>query len=112
MLKGIVLSLLVLTGFSCRAQQVIPLYKGNAPGALHVDDRETMNKSTTGNGRSFLVNVTRPTLTIFMPKKINAARTAVIICPGGGYNRLSIEDGGYEAAKQLADSGIVGVVLK
>jgi acetyl esterase/lipase len=112
MLKGIVLSLLVLKGFSCQAQLVIPLYKGNAPGALPVDDRETMNKSATGNGRSFLVNVTRPTLTIFMPKKMNAARTAVIICPGGGYNRLSIEDGGYEAAKQLADSGIVGIVLK
>src|SRR5258705_10747399 len=97
MLKGIVLSLLVLTGFSCQAQQVIPLYKGNAPGALPVDDRETMNKSTTGNGRSFLVNVTRPTLTIFMPKKINAAGTAEIFLSGRAINPLSVRNRGHEA---------------
>src|SRR5258705_4172713 len=112
MLKSVLLNLIILTSLSSNAQKVIPLYEGNAPGALPVDDRETMTRSTAGNGRSFLVNVTKPTITVFMPKKINAAGTAVIICPGGGYNRLSIEDGGYEAAKQLADSGIVGIVLK
>ena len=112
MLKSVLLNLIILTSLSSNAQKVIPLYEGNAPGALPVDDRETMTKSTAGNGRSFLVNVTKPTITVFMPKKINAAGTAVIVCPGGGYNRLSIEDGGYEAAKQLADSGVVAIVLK
>lgn len=43
---------------------------------------------------------------------MNPAGTAVIICPGGGYSRLSIVDGGYEAAQAFADSGVVAVVLK
>ena len=112
MFKRIVSNVLLLTCLLCHAQKIIPLYEGNPPGALPVADRETMTKSSAGNGRSFLVNVTKPTLTVFIPKKINSAGTALIICPGGGYNRLSIEDGGYEAAKQLADSGIVAFVLK
>src|SRR5258706_15307714 len=101
MFKRVVSKLLLLTWLTCHSQKVIPLYEGNPPGALPVADRETILKSTTGNGRSFLVNVTMPTLTVFVPKKINTAGTALNICPGGGYNRLSIEDGGYEGEKKL-----------
>lgn len=99
--------------FSCKAQQVIPLYKGTAPGLLAgVEDKEKSAKSTAGNKRTFVSNVTIPTITVYLPKKQNASRTAIVICPGGGYSRLSIEDGGYEAAEALADAGIVGIVLK
>jgi acetyl esterase/lipase len=111
-LKRIIIVLIVFLNLSCKAQQVITLYTGNAPFSLPVEDNETAAKSTGGNGRFFVSNVTRPTLTVYLPKKINAAGTAVIICPGGGYNRLSIEDGGYEAAKVLADAGIAAFVLK
>jgi len=97
----------------CEAQQVIPLYTGAAPGLLPgVEDKERSSNSKAGNGRFFVTNVTVPTLTVYLPKKQNTSRTAIIICPGGGYSRLSIEDGGYEAAQVLADSGIVAVVLK
>jgi acetyl esterase/lipase len=88
------------------------LYTGTPQGSLPVEDKESFSKSSSGSGRSFVTNVTRPTITVYLPQKINAARTAVIICPGGGYSRLSIEDGGYEAAKVLADSGIAAIVLK
>jgi acetyl esterase/lipase len=94
------------------AQEVIPLYTGTAPGSIPVEDKETVAKSSGGNGRTFVTNVTRPTITVYLPKKSMASGTAVIICPGGGYSRLSIEDGGYEAAKALADSGITAIVLK
>lgn len=97
---------------SCKAQQVITLYKGAAPNSLPVDDNESSAKSTSGNGRFFVTNVTRPTLTVYLPQKKNATATAIIICPGGGYHRLSIEDGGYETAKALAESGITAIVLK
>lgn len=111
-LKRIIICFTVFLNLSCKAQQVITLYTGNAPFSLPVEDNETAAKSTSGNGRFFVSNVTRPTLTVYLPKKMNAAGTAVIICPGGGYNRLSIEDGGYEAAKVLADAGIAAFVLK
>lgn len=112
MLKRIIFLLIILCNLSCKAQQVIALYTGTAPGSLPVEDNESSSKSTSGNGRFFVTNVTRPTLTVYLPKKTNASGTAVIICPGGGYNRLSIEDGGYEAAKVLADAGISAFVLK
>ncbi len=112
LLKYRLLFFVVLFSLPGKAQQVIPLYAGTAPGSLPVADKEAFTKSTRGNLRSFVSNVTRPTLTVFLPKKINSAGTAVIICPGGGYSRLSIVDGGYEAAQALADSGILAVVLK
>jgi acetyl esterase/lipase len=112
LMKRIHIVLLFLVSLSCKAQQVIPLYTGTAPFSLPVEDKETSAKSTSGNRRLFVTNVTNPTITVYLPKKVNAAGTAVIICPGGGYNRLSIEDGGYEAAEALAKEGIVGIVLK
>ncbi len=111
-LRKFLIFLPVILNLSCKAQQVITLYTGTAPYALPVEDRETGGNSTGGNGRFFVTNVTRPTLTVYLPKKKNASGTAVIICPGGGYNRLSIEDGGYEAAKVLAEAGIAAFVLK
>lgn len=113
MIKTFILFLIVLINFSCVAQQVIPLYSGEAPGLLPgVKDIENAAKSNAGNKRMFVTNVTVPTLTVYLPKKQNAVRSAVVVCPGGGYTRLSIEDGGYEAAQALAEAGIVAVVLK
>ncbi len=112
MLKRVLLLLFVLSNLSCKAQQVISLYTGTPPGALPVEDRESSSKPSSGNGRAFVINVTNPTLTVYLPKKNNPSRTAVIICPGGGYARLSIEDGGYEAGKALAEEGITAIVLK
>ncbi len=112
LLKCRILFCFVLFAGAVKAQQVIPLYAGIAPGSLPVADKEVLTKSTRGNQRSFVSNVTRPTLTIYLPKKVNVAGAAVIICPGGGYSRLSIVDGGSETAQALADSGIVAVVLK
>lgn len=110
--KKILILLLAIFNLSCKAQQVVTLYEGAAPNSLPVADTETGEKSKGGNNRFFVTNVTKPTLTVYLPKKPNAYRTAVIICPGGGYSRLSIEDGGYEAAKVFADAGIAAFVLK
>lgn len=113
MLKRTIFLFFISLQFYCKAQQVIPLYTGTAPGLLPgVEDRESSSKSKAGNGRTFVTNVTIPTLTVYLPNKQNTSRSAIIVCPGGGYNRLSIEDGGYEAAQALADAGIVAVVLK
>ena len=56
--------------------------------------------------------MTQPTLTVFVPAKQSSLRPAVIICTGGGYLNLSIEDGGYEVAKRLVTLGITAFVLK
>jgi acetyl esterase/lipase len=112
MFKRIFFLLIILLTLSSQAQEVISLYTGTPPGSLPVEDKESSSRSSGGNSRTFVTNVTRPTLTVYLPKKINASVTAIIICPGGGYSRLSIEDGGYEAAKVIAGSGIAAIVLK
>jgi acetyl esterase/lipase len=102
----------MLVGSLSLAQEVWPLYAGIGPYGLDVPDTESSAAATTGNRRTYVTQVTRPTITVFLPKSNAKLRTAVLICPGGGYSRLSIEDGGYEAAKDLAEQGIVGIVLK
>ena len=42
------------------------------------------------NGR--VVGVHRPTLTVFAPEKSRANGTAVIFCPGGGYEKYPRHD--------------------
>lgn len=112
MIRSIFFTSIMFLTIACKAQQVIQLYTGAPPFSLPVEDKESSGNSTAGNKRFFVTNVTNPTITVYLPKKISPSRTAIIICPGGGYNRLSIEDGGYEAAKKLSDEGIVGIVLK
>lgn len=96
--------------FVGNAQSVIKLYRGIPPGNLVVADKEVITRSITG--RPIIKNVTRPTLTVYIPVKQDPARASVIICPGGGYLNLSIEDGGYDIAKQLNSYGITAFVLK
>ena len=40
------------------------------------------------------------------------ARMAVVVCPGGGYTRLAMDNEGYNVAKWLAANGITAAVLK
>lgn len=70
-----------------------PLWTGDAPGALGHAEKDI------------------PTLTPFFPEKGTANGAAMIICPGGGYARLSPHEGeGY--AHWLAGQGITCFVLK
>ena len=100
--------LLIVSSLVIQAQEIIPLYKGLPPGNKQLGNTESIIKT----GRGYVTNVSIPTITVFKPQKINAAKTAVIICPGGGYFRLSIFDGGYELAKELNKEGITAFVLK
>ncbi|MEO7961538.1 MAG: alpha/beta hydrolase [Ginsengibacter sp.] len=87
------------------AQRIIPLYPNNIPGALISPDEESGDIDA-------VKNVSRPTLTIFLPKEKMPGRAAVIICPGGGYGSLLMDREGYRIARLFADVGVVGFVLK
>lgn len=106
------LFLLIVLSQSCLAQQVIPLYKGLPPGNTGLPDNETFSRPE--KGRPTVKNVTNPTLTVYLPskEKQDAVHGAVIICPGGGYLNLSIEDGGHDVAKEFNKAGIAAFVLK
>lgn len=55
-------------------------------------------------------NVSDPTITVYRPEKPNG--TAVLICPGGGYNILAIEHEGTQVSDYLNTLGVTGIVLK
>jgi acetyl esterase/lipase len=54
----------------------------------------------------------KPTLTAFLAPPARAVRTAVIVCPGGGYQHLAIEKEGSDVARWLNSIGVSAFVLK
>jgi acetyl esterase/lipase len=56
--------------------------------------------------------VTDPTLTLFRAPADKANGTAVLVCPGGGYNILAFDKEGTEIAEWLNSIGVTAAVLK
>lgn len=57
-------------------------------------------------------NITKATLTPFLPDPQKATGTTVIVAPGGGFMWLSMSNEGWKVAQALADQGIAAFVLK
>ena len=72
------------------APKTINLWPGVAPGSEQWSQPETVIGSA-GNHR--VMNVSTPTLTVYLPDPSTATGTAVIIAPGGGFVWLSIDFG-------------------
>jgi len=58
-----------------------------------------------------ITNVSEPSVTVYLPKT-RATGTAIVICPGGGYQHLAIDKEGHDVARWLNTLGIAGIVLK
>lgn len=69
------------------------LWKDGAPGAVGEEE------------------IDKPTLTIYLPKS-NAVPTGVIVCPGGGYQRLAMDHEGDQIGRWLNSIGVAAFVLK
>jgi len=54
----------------------------------------------------------RPSITPFLPAISARTATAVIVCPGGGYEHLAIDKEGYLVARWLNSLGVVAFVLQ
>lgn len=98
---------------SIQAQEpeVIWLYKGKAPGTENWNWKEGSQDNKTFNTK-IVYNVTQPLLTVVKPDPAKANGTAVVICPGGGFQLLSINSEGFDVANWLAAKGITVFVLK
>lgn len=92
-------------------QKVIQLYDGPAPGSESWTWNEAENDNNSWQTK-VVYNVSRPTLTVFMPEAGKANGTGVIIAPGGAFHALSINSEGLDVAKWLAQKGITCFVLK
>jgi acetyl esterase/lipase len=85
----------------------IPLYGDATPGVASSE-----NWSYFDDKHYVVRNVTRPTLTAFLPDPAKATGAAVVVAPGGAFMLLAIGPEGWEVGKRLADRGIAAFVLK
>ena len=84
---------------------VINLWPEGVPGA-----KPGLGPERDKDGRT--ENVSEPTLTVFRAAVDHPNGTAVIICPGGGYVRLSSDREGDQYANWLSTLGVTSFVLK
>jgi acetyl esterase/lipase len=54
----------------------------------------------------------KPTLTIFLPPEGKANGTAVVVCPGGGYQFLAVDHEGKQIGEWLNKQGVTAFMLK
>jgi acetyl esterase/lipase len=74
--------------------RTIELWPNGAPGALGSEPAD------------------RPTLTIYLPDATQASGTGIVICPGGGYGRVTMDYEGHQVARLLTSQGISSFILK
>jgi acetyl esterase/lipase len=113
MVRKLILPVLLIAALGSVAQQkVIQLYNGAAPGSENwtwnqIESADNMYHSNT------IYNVSHPTLTVYLPDSTVAnTGTALVICPGGGLQTLSIQQEGYAVGKWCQKHGITAFLLE
>lgn len=98
---------LLLAAANCASAQtsIIPVWPEGVPNARKQPGPERVDGER-------ISNVSRPTLTVYPAALDRPSGTAVIICPGGGYEFLSNTREGQQYAQWLSSLGITAFVLK
>jgi len=108
---GIVLFLILITTCSY-GQKIIPLYNGETPPGNEVLTLEERVRLDENDEIVTIRNVSMPTLTVIQPKEENNRGTALIICPGGGFQGLAYQQEGTATANWCIENGITAFILK
>src|SRR6187455_1413818 len=116
--KAILASLLLVAAFA-QAQDgtIYPLQAPAEPNAILLGTGGVEGQPASETwfrqwGDPMARNISKATLTPFLPKPGKANGSAVIVAPGGGFRWLSMGNEGWEVAQALADKGIAAFVLK
>lgn len=64
------------------------------------------------NDKGYCIRVSDPELLIFLPDSARATGQAVLVVPGGGYEKVCITHEGFKTAAWLNAHGIAAVILK
>jgi acetyl esterase/lipase len=110
--KLFLIPIMVLYFITANAQEIVPLYSGEIPGAKTTPADYVENTEVRANGTLSVTKVSVPTFTVFEAPKNIATGTAVIICPGGGYSALAFSHEGTDVAKRFNAIGVTAFVLK
>jgi len=104
---------LFLLSISTYAQkrEIIYLWPGKVPGELKEKQPPVIDTSKNDKILRF-DEVTNPAIEVFLPDKAINNGSAVIVCPGGGYNILAYDLEGTEIAGWLNRLGFTAFVLQ
>lgn len=101
----IILTLFLLWAYAVNAQEFIPLWpEGKMPNTKGMGLKDSI-----ANERVYQVGT--PGMYSFFPSNQENKKAAVIICPGGGYERLAYVISGTQLAKWFNTIGISAFVL-
>ena len=99
-MRKLLLSLLLVIAAGAQAQtEVVTLWPEGVPNAR-------ANPGPERHNGELISNVSEPTLTVYPAAVDRAAHTAVVICPGGGYEFLSSVREGQQYAQWLSTLGV------
>lgn len=105
---------LILSVKSMAQEAPILLFPAGAPGETNtlVEKADSEGGRTGGETVLRITNVGEPTITIYPAPEELSNGTAMLVCPGGGYNILAYDLEGDEVCEWLNDIGITAVLLK
>lgn len=115
--KFIFLQLFLAGSTMAQDGTIYPLETPSEPNAIPLGTGGVENQPATETwfrqwGDPMARNITKATLTPFLPEPGKGNGAAVIVAPGGGFSWLSMGNEGWEVAEALAKKGIAAFVLK
>jgi acetyl esterase/lipase len=109
-LLTVFLMMISLTTFS-QKNEIINLWPGKVPGELKEKKPPEIADSKNDNILRYS-EVTDPAIEVFLPNPAVNNGSAVIVCPGGGYQILAYDLEGTEVAAWLSNLGFTAFVLQ
>jgi acetyl esterase/lipase len=113
-----ILFFLICTSSLCLSviaqEKTVILFPAGTPGEeIPLEEKaETGGNRVAGETVLRITNVSEPTVTIYKASEQTANGSAMIVCPGGGYNMLAYNLEGEEVCLWLNDLGITAILLK
>ena len=111
----IIVAILFTTTVMAKEQQEVKYYQDET---IVIWDNNKAPHSNGLEGEAYnekpfrLVNTTKAVLYVYNADQSKATGQAVVICPGGGYGKLSMDQEGFLMAQWLAKNGIAAFVLE
>jgi acetyl esterase/lipase len=101
---------LTLVGSVAAEETIVLRPAGKIPAGTPAE--KVVERGVAGVIDRAISDVAEPTVTVYLPAPEKATGMAIVVCPGGGYQRLAIDKEGHDVARWLTGQGVAGVVLK
>lgn len=114
---GVVLLVVAMPCASIAQQHTLPLWPNGNPEPTtitgpEIDPTTDVNRIVSGKVTVRITNVSRPTLSVYLPPKGKNTRAAALVMPGGSYIRLSWNLEGTEVCDWLNSIGMTCLLVK